>query len=56
MVHLLVEEPTKAELEYQQYHAFLDSQPHKVDADFEGVIKRLPKKERSNKVRKGRKL
>ena len=33
----------KAELEYQRYHALLDSQPTAVDADFERVVKELKK-------------
>jgi hypothetical protein len=32
----------KAELEYNQYRAFLDSQPRRVDADFEAAVKQLP--------------
>jgi hypothetical protein len=39
----------KAELEYRQYHAFLDSQPRQVDADFEAVVKQLPKPARPSK-------
>ena len=31
----------KAELEYQRYHALLDSQPTAVDADFERTVKQL---------------
>jgi hypothetical protein len=34
---------SKAELEYDKYHDFLDSQPRKVDSDFEETVKRLPK-------------
>ncbi len=45
----------KAELEYRQYHAFLDSQPRSVDVDFEEVVKQLPKTVRSSKPKKGRK-
>jgi hypothetical protein len=33
----------KAALEYDQYHALLDSQPRKVDADFEAAVKNSPK-------------
>ncbi|RPI76051.1 MAG: hydroxyacid dehydrogenase, partial [Desulfobacteraceae bacterium] len=43
----------KAEFEYRQYHMFLDSQPRRVDADFEKVAKQLPKTVRSNKPNKG---
>ena len=45
----------KAELEYIQYHALLDSQPRSVDADFEKAVKRLPKTASSSKPNKGRK-
>jgi len=45
----------KAELEYRQYHAFLDSQPRSVDVDFENVVKQLPQKVRASKPKKGRK-
>jgi hypothetical protein len=45
----------KAELEYRQYHAYLDSQPRCVDADFEEVVKQLPQKVRPGKPKKGRK-
>jgi hypothetical protein len=44
----------KAELEYRQYHAFLDSQPRRVDAAFEEAVKQLPKQVRSSKPKKGR--
>jgi hypothetical protein len=33
----------KAELEYRKYHEFLDTQPRKVDLDFEKAVKQLPK-------------
>ena len=33
----------KAELEYAIYHAHMDSQPRKVDRDFEETVRRLPK-------------
>jgi hypothetical protein len=33
----------KAEFEYQKYHAFLDTQPRKVDLEFEKAVKQLPK-------------
>ena len=33
----------KAEMEYQRYRAFLDSQPKQVDADFDAAVKQLPK-------------
>ncbi len=33
----------KAELEYQRYHALLDSRPTAVDGDFERVVKELKK-------------
>jgi len=33
----------KAELEYDTYHDFVDSQPRKVDSDFEEAVKRMPK-------------
>ena len=33
---------TKAELEYQRYRMFLDTQPRPVDADFEQAIQQLP--------------
>jgi len=45
----------KAEMEYRQYQAFLDSQPLSVDVDFEDAIKRLPKTVRSSKLNKGQK-
>lgn len=45
----------KAELEYGKYHQFLDSQPRRVDVDFEEAVKRLPKTVRSRKPDKGRK-
>lgn len=32
----------KAELEYNKYHQFLDTQPKKVDLEFEKAIKQLP--------------
>jgi len=40
---------SKAEQEYRQYHAFLDTQPRKVDLDFEQAVKKLPKAAHSNK-------
>lgn len=45
---------TKAELEYEQYRAFIDTQPRRVDADFEKAVKDLkklppPKKARQTK-------
>ena len=33
---------SKAEQEYRQYHAFIDTQPQKVDLEFEKAIKKLP--------------
>jgi hypothetical protein len=33
----------KAELEYRHYQAFLDTQPRKVDLEFEKAVKQLPK-------------
>jgi hypothetical protein len=42
----------KAELEYGKYHAFLDTQPRKVDDEFEKVIKQLPKPAKSLKPNK----
>jgi len=33
----------KAEMEYERYHALLDSQPRAVDADFEKAVKELKK-------------
>jgi len=45
----------KAELEYGKYHAFLDTQPRKVDAEFEKAVKQLPKPANSLKPRKKRK-
>jgi hypothetical protein len=44
----------KAEFEYQKYHAFLDTQPRKVDLEFEKAVKQLPKPPPSRKL-KGRK-
>lgn len=43
----------KAESEYDKYHAFLDTQPRKVDADFEKAIKQLPKPNNASKRGKG---
>jgi hypothetical protein len=43
---------SKAEQEYRQYHAFLDTQPRKVDLDFEKAVKQLPKAVHSNKPAK----
>jgi hypothetical protein len=40
---------SKAEQEYRQYHAFLDTQPRKVDLDFEKAVKQLPKAAPSSK-------
>src|ERR1035438_10023413 len=34
---------TKAELEYEHYHTLVDSQPRRVDADFEKAVKELKK-------------
>jgi hypothetical protein len=45
----------KAELEYGKYHAFLDTQPRKIDAEFENAIKQLPKPANSLNHRKKRK-
>jgi hypothetical protein len=39
----------KAEQEYRRYHAFLDTQPRKVDLDFEQAVKQLPKAAPSSK-------
>ena len=39
----------KAESEYRQYRTFLDSQPRRIDADFEKAVKQLPKGSRSRK-------
>ena len=44
----------KAESEYRQYHVFLDSQPRRVDVDFEAAVKQLPKTARSRKPNKKR--
>ena len=43
---------SKAEQEYRQYHAFLDTQPRKVDLDFEKAVKQLPKAAPSSKPAK----
>ena len=43
---------SKAEQEYRQYHAFLDTQPRKVDLDFEKAVKQLPKAAPSSKSAK----
>jgi len=43
---------SKAEQEYREYHAFLDTQPRKVDLDFEKAIKQLPKTALSKKSAK----
>jgi hypothetical protein len=45
----------KAELEYGKYHAFLDTQPRRIDADFEKAVKQLPKPAKSLKPNKKRK-
>jgi hypothetical protein len=45
---------TKAELEYRKYHEFLDTQPRKVDLEFEKAVKQLPKPAHSRKS-KGKK-
>lgn len=45
----------KAELEYRQYHTFLDSQPQRVDVDFEQATKQLTQTVRLGKPNKGRK-
>ncbi|MBF0106943.1 MAG: virulence RhuM family protein [Deltaproteobacteria bacterium] len=45
----------KAELEYSKYRAFLDSQPRKIDADFEQAVKQLPKIKRVKKTKGSRK-
>jgi hypothetical protein len=34
---------TKAELEYDKYRRFIDTQPRQVDTDFERAVKQLPK-------------
>jgi hypothetical protein len=34
----------KAELEYSRYRTLMDAQPRRVDADFQEVVKKLPKK------------
>lgn len=46
---------TKAELEYRQYHTFLDSQPRRVDADFDAAVKQLPETARLREQNKKRK-
>ncbi|MFM9962470.1 MAG: virulence RhuM family protein [Planctomycetaceae bacterium] len=46
----------KAELEYQQYRQFLDSQPHRVDDDLDRAaneIKKLPKPKKPRKPKDG---
>lgn len=45
----------KAEKEYEKYHAYLDSQPRSIDADFEKVAKQLPKMNRTSKPKGKRK-
>jgi len=40
---------TKAEQEYRQYRVFLDTQPRKVDLDFEKAVNQLPKAALANK-------
>jgi hypothetical protein len=42
----------KAEWEYERYRHFLDSQPRRVDADFEKAVKQLPKVKRMLKAKK----
>lgn len=44
----------KAQSVYRQYHAFLDSQPRRVDIDFEAAAKQLPQAARSRKPNKKR--
>lgn len=44
----------KAEVEYDRYRAFLDTQPRRVDADFEAVARQLPGSRRPGRPRKGR--
>ena len=39
----------KAELEYERYRVFLDSQPRLIDADFEKAAKELKKLPRPKK-------
>lgn len=39
----------KAEREYDRYHALVDTQPRRVDADFEKVVKKLKKLPASKK-------
>jgi hypothetical protein len=39
----------KAELEYRKYHEFLDTQPRKVDLDFEKAVKQLPSSKQKRK-------
>jgi len=41
----------KAELEYGQYRAFLDSQPRLVDADFEKAVKQLKPKPKPKRLK-----
>jgi hypothetical protein len=42
----------KAELEYDRYQAFLDSQPRAIDSDFETVVKQLEKPGRKRPSKK----
>jgi hypothetical protein len=42
----------KAEREYEQYRHFLDSQPRRVDADFEKAVNQLPKAKHVLKAKK----
>jgi hypothetical protein len=43
---------SKAEQEYRQYHAFINTQPRTVDLDFEKAVKQLPKAAHSKKSAK----
>ena len=45
---------SKAEQEYRKHHAFIDTQPQKVDLEFEKAVKQLPKPTRSGKHDKKR--
>lgn len=45
------EAKNKAELEYEQYRAFLDTQPRRVDADFEKAVKDLKRLPHAKKAR-----
>ncbi len=45
---------TRAEMEYEKYQAYLDTQPRKVDQDFEDAIKKLPQS-RASQSGKGHK-